>query len=300
MFGWLLACAFHVPAPAAGAMVPLALVAPREDPRRPYTLLADRLWFVDTGATRTTCDDDFVAALGVPVLPTGARVRGEVGAVKLRRTVLHDVEVGGWVFARLPCAVRDLGSTSSLPEIPGDPVVGILGANLLRHFVVDLDRAGAALRLHADTAALPVALQRGVRLGREHGLGGRRVAPLEVDGARRTVVIDTGADRTYLRAGTGAVLARYAGERRGTGPGGARAVEVVIRSVETATLRGMPLPLRDYVVRRGSPGLLGMDALGAARVVIDMRRGRLARVEGVAPPFATVLEGRAEGRAEGR
>src|SRR4051812_1702885 len=41
----LFACAFHVPAPSAGAMAPLALVSQPADGDRPYVLVDGRLWF---------------------------------------------------------------------------------------------------------------------------------------------------------------------------------------------------------------------------------------------------------------
>jgi hypothetical protein len=106
-----------------------------------------------------------------------------------------------------------------------------------------------------------------------------------VDGAPIDVVVDTGADRTYLPLDSGDELARYAAQRQGTGPGGASPVEVVIRGVESATVGGRALPLRRYVHRRGRPGLLGMDALGVARVVVDSPRRRLAWRDGAPAPF---------------
>ncbi len=287
VFLWLLACAFHVPPPSAGAMAPLPLVAQAADPARPYARVDGRLWFVDTGASRTTCDDAFVAAFGVPSVVTLKRSWGEVGSVPLRRAVLRDVTIGGWTFRRLPCAVRDLGSTSSIPVDPADPVAGVLGANLLRHFVTDLDRGAGALRLHATApAGLEAALAASVPLRRERGTGPRLVASLVVDGAPVDVVVDTGADRTYLPLTTGEEEARYAAERQGTGPGGARLTEVVIRRVGAATLGGRAVPVARYVYRKGRPGLLGMDALAFVRVAVDGPGRRLAWVAEPAPPLA--------------
>jgi len=268
-------------------MTPLPLVAQAADPARPYARVDGRLWFVDTGASRTTCDDAYVAALGVPTVATLRRSWGEVGSVPLRRAVLRDVTVGGWTFRRLPCAVRDLGSTSSIPVDPADPVAGVLGANLLRHFVTDLDRGAGALRLHVTPpAALEGALAEAVPLRRERGTGPRLVGTLVVDGSVVDVVLDTGADRTYLPLTTGEEEARYSAERQGTGPGGARVTEVVLRRVETATLGGRVVPVARYVFRKGRPGLLGMDALAFTRVLVDGPGRRLAWTAEPAPPLA--------------
>ncbi len=293
MLSWLLGCAFHVPAPIAGEPVALPLVAQAADRERPYTILDDDLWFVDTGASRTTCDAAHVAALGLRARPTLRRSWGEVGSVPIRRVVLRDVTIGGWTFRRLPCAVRDLASTSSIPMRPDDPVAGVLGANLFRHFVVELDLGERSLRLHdAPPAALADVLDAGVRLRRERGVGPRLVAELVVDGAAIDVVVDTGADKTYLPLTTGEVEARYTAERQGTGPGGARLTEVVIRAVDGATIGGRPVPLRRYLYRRGRPGLLGMDALAFTRVLVDAPGRRLAWVEGPAPPLLVGEEAR--------
>jgi hypothetical protein len=173
-------------------------------------------------------------------------------------------------------------------------VAGVLGANLLRHFVLDLDFTGRVVRLHADTAALPDVLRDGgVRLGREHGTGPRLLAALLVDGAHVDAVVDTGADRTYLPLATGAEVVRYTAERQGTGPGGAKAVEVVVRGVTTASVGPEPLPLTGYVRRRGHPGLLGMDALAAERLVLAWHGRRLARIAGDPPPLQLVDAARA-------
>lgn len=274
-------------------MAPLPLVAQAADRHRPYTLVDERLWFVDTGASRTTCDDDLVAALDLVARPTLRRSWGEVGSVPLRRVVLRDVTIGGWTFRRLPCAVRDLATTSSIPFDPADPVAGVLGANLFRHFVVELDAGERSLRLHdPDAAASRDLLASAVRLRRERGVGPRLVARLDVDGGTVDVIVDTGADQTYLPLTTGAELARYSAERQGTGPGGARVAEVLIREVRHAAIDGRALPLRRYIYRRGRPGLLGMDALRFTRLVVDARGRRLAWVEGAAAPLPVVDEAR--------
>lgn len=268
MLLWLSACAFHVPSPTGDAL-PLALAARADDPGRPYATVEGRAWFVDTAATRTTCDDDFVASLGAKVTPTRARSVGEAGSVELGRAVLRDVVIGGWRFARLPCAVRDLGTTSSIPENPGDPVAGILGANLFRHFAVAFDFPAETLTLRRERT------KAGARLRREGVVGPRLVAALLVDGVAVDAVVDTGADQTYLPLTTGPVKLSYSAMRRGTGPGGSIAVTVVVRGIEAATVDGAAIPLTQYMEREGDAGLLGMDALGQGRLVVDFRGRRL-------------------------
>lgn len=286
---WLVACAFHVPPPDAGEVEPIALVA-REGENRPFLLIDGETWLLDTGYSRTTCDDAWVAERGVRVRGGGVAI-GEAGTVKVGRAVIEGVTVGGWRFARLPCAVRDLQTTSSV----GEGVVGVLGSNVLRHFRLDLEEA---LRLERDAVERP---EHAGSLRPEAGFGPRREAKLDVDGTRLLVVIDTGADRTYLPLHQGEELSRYTGRKLGTGPSGGVEMEIVFRSVHDATIGPLVLNLSSYVERAGRPcgsadwlpeawrtgpcpfvpdasraGLLGMDALGGARLRIDYRAGWVA------------------------
>ncbi len=258
----------------------LPLVAPKEDARRPYTIIDGELWFVDTGASRTTCDDTWVAAHDRVAETTPFRSQGEAGSVALGRVVLHNWTVGGWTFPVVPCAVRDLGTTSSLPELEDTPIAGILGANLFRSLVVDFRFAERTLLLGREGSG------EGARLRWERGVGPRLIADLVVDGTHIAAVVDSGADRTYLPLVTGPELQRYEGARQGTGPAGAVTVEVVIRGVDAATIDGERVELSRYIFRAGRTGLLGMDVLGRARVVVDARRRRLRWEQGDAPPFA--------------
>lgn len=294
MFAWAFACAWHVPRPE-GAAEALRLV-PRSGENRPFIEIDGRIWLLDTGYSRTTCDDALVTELGERTTAGGA-AHGEVGVVKVGRAVLDDVEIGGWAFRRLPCAVRDLQTTSSV----GQGVVGVLGSNVLRHFRVELHFDEGAVWLDRGDMTRPEAA---ARLQPEAGFGNRRTAWLEVDGTRVPVVVDTGADRTYLPLHQGEEIARYTGIRQGTGPQGEVELEVVFRKVESARIDELALPVASYVERprkpcfpggpawlpeawtqgecpmtsdRGRAGLLGMDALGGRRLYVDYRERWLWR-----------------------
>lgn len=275
MLALLLGCAFHVPPPAAGEATPLPFVTHAEDRERLYVEVDGHLWFVDTGATRTTCDDDYVATLGLESRWVPAWSKGRIGTVPVRRVVLPDVDVAGWRWPKVACAVRDLGTTSSLPDDPR--VAGVLGANLLRHFVVELDLDDERLALRAGGG------REGMPLRREWGIGPRLIVEVEVGEARARAVVDTGADHTHLPLTEGPVIRRYRGERRGTGPTGRMEVEVVIRGAPVVTVGGVPLPLAWYIESEHSPGLLGLDALAGRRVEIDFPHRRL-RIEAAASP----------------
>ncbi len=261
----LAGCAFRVPAPVTGATVDLPRVRPVVADPRPYVADAGRTWFVDTGAARTTCDDDFVAALGLVPRESASSAVGQVATVPVKRVVLRDVTLGGWTFARLPCAVRDLATTSSVAAVPEAPVAGIMGANLLRHFALELDDGAARLRRHRITVG-------GARLRPERGLGPRLVVDVRAGAVRTTAVVDTGADRTYLPVAEGPVVDTWRGTRSATG--GQRVVEVEERG-GAVVLDGMPAAIGRWIVHDDN-GLLGMDALGAGTLlVVDWPARRL-------------------------
>ena len=269
----LLACAFHVRAPVAATPATeladgevLVLERHPRDRERLYLSSGGLRWLVDTGASLTTCDDDTLAARGIPVARSRVRTRGELGTVPVGRADIGETMLGGWTFQGLPCAVRDLATTSSVPQDTSMPVDGILGANVLRHFALEVDtRAGTArLRRARQTVG-------GARLRRERWGSPRKVVVLEAGGARHRAVVDSGADRTYLPGSGGTLLRRAPGVRHGTG--GAGRVVTVEERHGGVLLEGIPLGEATWIAREGTP-LLGMDLLGE-RFVIDLRGGRL-------------------------
>jgi hypothetical protein len=157
-----------------------------------------------------------------------------------------------------------------------EQVVGVIGANLLRHFAVEIDapdgRAGPpALRLRRDRQTVG-----GVPLRLEGGVGPRLVVRLDVEGQRVEAVVDTGADRTYLPVTAGEVVARWRGRRQATGHGASRHVYVDVEERGgSVRIEGEPAPVSRWIVHDGDP-LLGIDALGAGTMlVVDWPARRL-------------------------
>ena len=270
---------FPSPHPVYGAAVPLPLVPVPEDPRRLYVrvedpALGERLFFLDTAFSRTTCDDDFVRDLGLTPERTCARSRGELGSVRLDRAVLPDFELGGHRIEGLRCAVRDLDATSSVASAPGRPVAGVLGANVLGRFVLEIDPAAATVRL-LDPAVEGLVEGPGVlRLRRERGVGSRLRLPLQVDGRTIWPLIDTGATRTHLDARRLdlPLLTEREGLARASGPGGEAVQTFRVHEARAVQLAGRELgPLRVIDRRRpaGVPGLAGQDVLAQFRLRID-------------------------------
>ncbi len=263
---------------------PIPLVHVPADRTRPYVRVPDPVLgpivlFLDTGFSRTTCDDDFVASLGLRVRRTLARSWGEVGSVRLGVAEIPSLVLGGHALAGLHCAVRDLATTSSVPQDPRAPVAGVLGSDVLRLFVVEIDPGAGRVTLHDPaTATLDDAA---VRLRRDRPWGRRFRAPLEVGGRTTWPVIDTGATRTHLDA-AGLhlrVVAEREGVVRGSGPEGRSRTVVREAEVPDAALAGRPLGALRVMDRPRPcwvPGLLGQDVLGRFVVVIDGPGRRLA------------------------
>ncbi|MCB9759941.1 MAG: retropepsin-like domain-containing protein [Alphaproteobacteria bacterium] len=280
---------FPVPPVEYGEAVELPLVHVPDDTRRLYVLvdtgaMGEQLWFFDTGYSHTTCDAAMIAAQELRARPTLARTRGELGSVGLRRATLPDFDLGGHEVSRLRCAVRDLPATSSIPQGEGYAVAGVLGSNLLRRFVVEVDPAAGVLRLHAPGA---VTLTPDFTARRELGVGLRLRVPVTLDGETIWPVLDYGATGTYLDAeALGLPLYQEReGTWQGTGRSNAQTRTLRYHRAAEVALGSVPGPPIFVVQRDGAPwnpGLVGMNVLGHYHLLLDYRSGD-AEVEAVEP-----------------
>jgi len=243
-------------------------------------VLGDRLFFLDTGYAVTTCDDDFIRGIGRRTRPVLAWAKGELGRVGMRKAVLPRLSLGGHVVHRLSCAVRDLGTTSSIPDVPEAPVAGVLGANLLFEFRVEIDPEKAVLRLW-DPRSPTTTPETSARMRREHGVGWRRVVEVELDGEEAPFVLDTGdtavhfdARRLDLRR-----IAQRAAVVQGTGSKNRKKVNQELFIAESASLAGMDLGALQVIQRSGHrSGLLGMPVYRRFAVTLDPKARRLSLV----------------------
>lgn len=272
-----------------GAVAELPLVHVSTDATRWYTPVetptGPQVWFVDTGYARTTCDDALARDLGLE-LRGRTRIRGEAGVTFARRARLPALTLGDHALADVPCQVRDLGSTSSIRDPDEVPVGGVLGIDVLGRFLMEIDPDDGVIRLF-EPADLPGGER--VRLRLEAGMGPRLEVPVEVDGERVWMLLDTGADRTYVK-GKKADLTPYTvrkGARvQGTGTGGETRRDLPYYRVESVDVGDSSL--RDMtLVGRARPwwsdGLLGLDVLARLHGWYDLD-GREAVVERVREP----------------
>jgi predicted aspartyl protease len=154
---------------------------------------------MDTGAERTTLTETAVTRLRLRRdLHHPTNTVGIGGASASYEAVLDDFAVG--VF-RLPVERVKVG-TFMLPEIAGVQPDGLLGADILLAFDLDIDLPAHQLTIYrarpcADSRppwTVPYASVEGVGMWRD-----RLMVPLSANGADGRAVLDTGAQRTVIR-----------------------------------------------------------------------------------------------------
>ena len=260
-----------------GAVAELPLLHVSTDDSRWYTPVetpdGPQVWFVDTGYARTTCDDALAADLGLE-LGGRTRIRGEAGVTHARRARLPAMTLGGHALRDVPCQVRDLGTTSSIRDPVEVAVGGVLGVDVLGRFLVEIDPEAGMMRLF-EPADLPAGDR--VRLRLESRLGPRIEVPVHVDGRRVWMLLDTGADRTYVK-GKKARLTPYAvreGVRvQGTGTGGETRRDLAFYRVDSVDIGSSSIRDMTLIGRTRpwwSDGLLGLDVLTRLHGWYDLR-----------------------------
>jgi predicted aspartyl protease len=154
---------------------------------------------MDTGAERTTLTEAAVTRLRLRRdLQHPTNTVGIGGTSASYEAVLDDFAVG--VF-RLPVERVKVG-TFMLPEIAGVQPDGLLGADILLAFDLDIDLPAHRLTIYrarpcADSRppwTVPYASVEGVGMWRD-----RLMVPLSANGADGRAVLDTGAQRTVIR-----------------------------------------------------------------------------------------------------
>jgi predicted aspartyl protease len=154
---------------------------------------------MDTGAERTTLTEAAVTRLHLRRdLHHPTNTMGIGGPSASYEAVLDDFAIG--VF-RLPVDRVEVG-TFPIPEIGGIQADGLLGADILLAFDLDIDLPARRLTIYrarpcADARppwTVPYASVEGVSMWRD-----RLVVPLAINGADGHAVLDTGAQRTVIR-----------------------------------------------------------------------------------------------------
>lgn len=237
---------------------------------------------IDSGAQATVVDRGLAERLG---LLTGVAVPvvafGVGGAPQTGRAVSFEAQLGVLSIRGLRAAAMDLGVLGALRG-SGPPVSLVIGQDVLRTVVLDLDLPHGRLAFHAQGLHVPPAGSISV-IARTRGR--ELFTDIRVEEVELEVAVDTGLSGTLalsedVALSTG-LLAPGRPMRRiqsltfgGPTPGR----EVIAETLEIGdrTLRRAPVS----VYARGTPsllpaGLLGSGAFRRTRVVLDLGRSRL-------------------------
>ena len=245
-------------------------------------------FLLDTGAERTILSDAAVHSLGLARDTwVSTSVRGVGGTIeRTANAVLRSFDLGGVPLRRHAVSQRLTFVVAPLPwtEQGGRPIVGLLGADYLSAFDLDLDMPAGTLTLY-DTkdcdgvpipwgpANTPVALQRPSPYV--------VLAPVVIGDRTLQAQLDTGASFSLVSARGEARLGFTPGAPNASARGvGRQAMPLRMRVVPTARLG--PAVYRDVLLAFGSPAggfpfdmLLGTDLLRRQRIFISYATSRL-------------------------
>ena len=169
----------------------------------------------DTGAERTILNATAAKRLGiVPHYEYARRMRSLGGAVAGGDARLRTLDLGGMTVSD----VRVLVGSVSLPMVGGRPLDGLLGADFLSSFEIDLDLAHRRVLLYEPPKcpiSAPAWGEPYITIKANRSLHDRLFFPVILDGHKLDALIDTGAQLTALDSAsatalglTGAELAR--------------------------------------------------------------------------------------------
>jgi predicted aspartyl protease len=225
---------------------------------------------LDTGAQRTTLDAALASELGCQTIGKSL-CEGMGGTQAVADVRLAELVVGDAVYRDYIVAAMDLtGIRFGLPTVDG-----ILGLDILRDFVMQLDLADDELVLTARAEA-PVS-----RDGVEITLEGNSL-PIEVDGLTGMAMMDTGSYLSTLQSSAAKRLfptetssENNGTENRGVGRGATATVDVVCQRIEIGGSALQQVPCRASLAtagplsRTGRVAVIGGSVWRQFRMTID-------------------------------
>ena len=160
---------------------------------------------VDTGAEQSAVTPETVIALGLPRDRQRTTALTTIdGVQKNANVLLANLEIADQRYADRSVAVLPLGRLSS-----DRPLAGMVGADLLVDFDIEIDPPGRTLNLYHSLGCQTV---KPPWEGRYQTIQtvtterGRLLIPVEVDGHALTAMLDTGADAAVLSLAAAARL----------------------------------------------------------------------------------------------
>jgi predicted aspartyl protease len=240
----------------------------------PVTINGSSLRLIlDTGAERTLLTEAAVARLGLPRDPRHETRTVAIGGL----STAADARVSSFALGGAYLAVPGVSvGQFALPTGTGLELDGLLGADVLSAFDVDLDTRDDSLTLYRARdcpQAGPPWPEAYLSLGRIDRQRDRLLVPIMLDGASGTATMDTGAQRTvvseHLAERAGATPAELAQDPQITAHG-ASAESLAVRIHRFRLLRIGPSSIADPVL----PVLPIPPPLGDGLVGDDFLAGR--------------------------
>jgi len=166
------------------------------------TLLANGVPVVlvlDTGAYRTILTPPAAQRIGAqpPRVKFDRRMSGIGGALPIREVELHSFTIGGVAIPWHRIAV----APATLPSVFFGPLDGLLGADVLSNFDIDIDLSHHRMVLHEKQScpdAAPDWAEPYVGISTGRSRSEHLFFPVELDGRRIVAIVDTGAQSTAL------------------------------------------------------------------------------------------------------
>ena len=162
---------------------------------------------LDTGAQATILTPAAAQRIGAqrPRIESPRQMSGIAGSLQTGEVELRNLNIGGVAIPWLRARVAQL----SLANAFAVPIDGVLGADSLSSFDVDLDLAGHRMALYRSQScagAAPTWSEPYDRIAARRSLGDHLFFPTQLDGRWIAAFIDTGAQLTVLSAQAAARL----------------------------------------------------------------------------------------------
>jgi clan AA aspartic protease (TIGR02281 family) len=162
---------------------------------------------LDTGAQRTIFTPLVAERIGAkpPRVEFDRRMRGIGGTLPIREAELSSFTIGGVAIPWRRIAV----APATLPNVFSGPLDGVLGADVLSYFDVDVDLAQHRIVLHEPQscpAASPDWAEPYVRISTGRSAGEHLFFAVQLDGRSIVAIVDTGAQMTTLSTKTALAL----------------------------------------------------------------------------------------------
>ena len=154
---------------------------------------------LDTGAEGTILTPAAAQRIGAerPRIEFQRQIRGIGGTLQTSEVELRSFAVGGVAIPWRRVRVASI----NLASVFSGPLDGLLGADSLSSFDVDLDLPGHRMVLYEKqtcAGALPAWTQPYARINAGRSMGGHLFFPVQLDGRRSDAFVDTGSQFTVL------------------------------------------------------------------------------------------------------